>query len=149
MFLHVLGVVALEERVQIDAVLVPVGTTSGFEVLGLGRTRAQHAQVQGQADLHLGTDLSGRLDTHAVGQQEVVRGGHRQANVIVAGSVMAVAVAQPRAAPRLVQGRPLVDAVDLLEQGHRVVREAQGRVAIDPAALVLQGLWEVPVVHGG
>ena len=67
---------------------------------------------------------------------------------VSAGGVNAVAVAEPGAAPRLVQRDPLADAVAECRRDHpRVLGEPARGVAGGPATRVLQRLRQVPVVQ--
>ena len=99
------------------------------------------------------TRLSGarrpdRLGAEAVGDQQVVGGGDGFAGVLPAGGVDAHVVAEVGRAPRLVErgpmGHPVAEAGD---DQPGVVREPLRHVAPGPAAVVLQGLREVPVVQ--
>jgi hypothetical protein len=59
-------------------------------------------------------------------------------------------VADPGRAQRLVERRPVLDAVaERLRDHGRVLAETFRRLALGPAAPVLLGLREVPVVEGG
>ena len=70
--------------------------------------------------------------------------------LLAAGRVDAGGVAEVGRAPRLVVGRPDPDPVaEPLVDDHRVVGEGLGGVAVEPAAAVLEGLRQVPVVERG
>ena len=72
-----------------------------------------------------------------------------QGSVSRAGGVVAEHVAQERDAPRLVVGDPVVDAVaEAAGNDIGVVDEGVHRGAVGPAARVLQGLGQVPMVQG-
>jgi len=61
---------------------------------------------------------------------------------------VALVVAEHGRAPRLVERGPHSSPVlQLVEHDHRVVGEPVGGVAVRPAALVLEGLRQVPVVQ--
>ena len=70
------------------------------------------------------------------------------AGLTTAGCVPSGGVAEERRAPRLVQRRPVRDAVaQRLVHDGRVLGEPQRGVALRPAARVLQRLREIPVVQ--
>ena len=72
------------------------------------------------------------------------------AGSVLAGRVLAGRVPEERGAPRLVERRPVLHAVAETELRDRgVVGEAVRRVAVAPAAVVLERLRQVPVVEGG
>ena len=75
-------------------------------------------------------------------------GAQRRDRVLHAGRVAADGVADEGRHPRLVERRPVLDAVVQPVVDRRgVLGEALGRVALGPAAAVLQRLREVPVVE--
>ncbi|GAA2165038.1 hypothetical protein GCM10010403_48700 [Glycomyces rutgersensis] len=135
------GVLAEEDRVEEDPVRDPVHGLHGlFFAADLGR-------VEHDRD-PLGPDAAQRLDGEAVREVEVVHGRERGGGLGAARRVVAVAVAEVRRAPRLVEGPPGVDAVGEAGADDRgVVAEALGGLALGPAAAVLKGLREVPVVE--
>ncbi|CAM5256229.1 hypothetical protein SGLAM104S_09630 [Streptomyces glaucescens] len=105
-------------------------------------TYAEQAATATQAQIKSGARGRGR-------QVEVVRGAQGRRRFGAAGGVDAGAVAEEGAAPRLVQGDPLLHPVaERLADDLRVLGEAVGGVALRPAARVLQLLRQVPVVEG-
>ena len=149
MLQHVVGVAPTEQGVKVDPILVAIGATNRLEVLLLRSPGAKDTEIQRQTDLDVGTDTAGQANSESVGQQEVVRRRDRFANALTAWSVMTVAVTEPRAAPRFVECRPLIDPVESLEEDPGVIGEAKSGVTVYPTTLILQGLGQVPVVHGG
>ena len=88
------------------------------------------------------------LHDEAVAEQEVVASGETGGGVLPARSVLAPDVAEERRAPRLVERRPGGHAIaEGVVHRHRVVEEAVGGVAGGPAALLLEGLRQIPVVE--
>jgi len=102
-------------------------------------------------------DLAGaRLAQHRYGQsvaeEQVVGGGEGRCPLAGARGVLPARVSREGAAPRLVEGDPPGHPVgQCLGDQSRVVGEPVGGVAVAPAAALLQGLRQVPVVerHGG
>ena len=93
-------------------------------------------------------DLAERGDRQTVREVQVVHRRERLRAVHDPGRVRTRSVAEVRAAPGLVQGRPDGDAVaEPLADDARVVGERLGRVPVRPAALVFEGLRQVPVVQ--
>jgi hypothetical protein len=73
---------------------------------------------------------------------------HRLLRVAVPGRVDAQQVAQHADDPRLVVGAPALHAIaERAPADLGVLREALGGVARQPAAVLLQPLWQVPVVE--
>ena len=144
----VLGVAPLEHAVEEPAVVQPV-RTPGRVVGHLGVVGGMDVgEVEDDAQPVAGVARPHRRDRVAVGQQQVVCRGHRGGRVGDPGRVHAGRVAQVRRAPRLVERRPPAHAVAERVVDHgRVVHEALHGVAVGPAAGVLQGLGEVPVVE--
>jgi hypothetical protein len=103
----------------------------------LARRQVEHdARLAGRA--HFGAQCGHRF---AVGEQQGVRGLQRQAKVSIAGSVQTHPVAEECGHPRLVDREPVLHSG--AERGRdrlRVVAEPPRRVAIGPAAAVLQYL---------
>ncbi len=146
---HPVGVGAVEERAEEDAVEGVVGTADGVEV-GLRRVGRPVDLGRVERDRHLRVAAVLADDGHrgAVGEHQVV--GREQAlhRVAVAGGVGPDGVAEHRGAPRLVERRPVDDAVaERADDVGGVVGEPAGDVAGAPAAPVLEGLREVPVVE--
>ena len=78
----------------------------------------------------------------------VVHRGQRRARLTQPGRMLAGSVADQRGAKRLVERRPMGDAIP--ERGlhrRRVVTEAEGRFAVRPTAALLESLRQVPVVE--
>ena len=95
-----------------------------------------------------GVDGAHRAHRQPVAEQQVVDRAGRQARVALAGRMDAGGVTQQRRAPRLVERRPLADAiVERLEDDGRVVPESVGGVARRPPTGVLERLRQVPVVE--
>ena len=81
-------------------------------------------------------------------EEQVVYGGEGGGRVLAPGSVHAVAVAEVGRAPRLVERGPGRHPVtETLVHGRRVAGEDFRRLAVGPAAPVLQVLRKVPVVE--
>jgi hypothetical protein len=147
---HVVGVGAAEDRVQEEAVELPVDAARGVPIRGIRRVdRVGHGEVEGDAELQplvAGAELARR---EAVGEQEVVAGGQSRGDVLPAGRVLAADIAEERGAPGLVERGPGVDAVaEGVVDDTRVVGETVGGVAVRPTAEVLERLREIPVVEG-
>ncbi len=84
-----------------------------------------------------------------MGQQHVVGGAQGGLCVAQAGGVSADLVAQNADAPRLVVGDPVLDPVAQGGADHAgVLDERLGRGPRRPAAGILEGLWQIPVVKG-
>jgi hypothetical protein len=82
-----------------------------------------------------------------VGEQRVVGGAQRGRPVADAGSLRPERVPEERADPGLVVGDPVADeTVEPVEDEPGVLGETLDDVARRPAALVLQGLRQIPVV---
>ena len=89
-----------------------------------------------------------RIDRGAVGIEHMVHGAGGGAQVAIAGRVDAEQMAEDRDAPRLVDGGGGVQTVaEILGDKRGIVGEPAGDVAVHPAALVLQGAGQVPVVE--
>jgi hypothetical protein len=85
-----------------------------------------------------------------MGQQQVVRGPYRVLKVLLARRMDASVVAQVRRAPGLVKGNPVLDPIpQVLGYQVGIFGESVGRLPARPAALVFQGLGQIPVVEGG
>ena len=93
------------------------------------------------------SDLIARR-SEPVREEQMVRRGERGGGLGAARCVHARAVAEERRAPRLVEGRPEVDAVaERPGDDGRVLGEVRRGVAVRPAAGVLELLREIPVVE--
>jgi hypothetical protein len=104
-------------------------------------------QVQHDAQLAAATVGPQRLQRQAVAEQQVVRHLHRGGTALQARREDAPLVAEHGHHPGLVVGGDGRHAVAQLAHVPGVVDEALHRVAVRPAALVLQGLRQVPVVQ--
>ena len=94
--------------------------------------------------------LADGAGAEAVREVEVVHRGERGGGLRATGRVDAGRVAEVRRAPGLVERGPHRHAVAVgVDDLRGVVGEAQGGVAHGPAAGVLEGLRQVPVVHRG
>jgi hypothetical protein len=112
---------------------------------------AQRVQVERDGELRIvANDPPQFGERESVGEVQVVNRGERIRPVGAARGVRAGAVAEVGGAPRLVEGRPGRDAIaeGLADHG-RVLGEAVRRVAVRPAAGILERLRQVPVVQGG
>jgi hypothetical protein len=81
-------------------------------------------------------------------QQQVMRDLQRRFEIAFAGRVQAPVVAQNRRHPRLVVRDPVVYAI--AQPAHDnvgVFHKGFNCIAVDPAALVLQRLREIPVIQ--
>ena len=70
-----------------------------------------HAEIERDADLGVGDRGAKDRHGHAVREQEVVVRGRGLTDVLDAGRVAARTVAEPRRAPRFVEGDPALDVV--------------------------------------
>jgi len=83
-----------------------------------------------------------------VRQVQVVDGGQHVGQTLQAGGVVAEPVSEQRVDIGLVEDRPMLHAVAEPPSHHaRVICERCGRIAIEPAALLLQRLRQVPMVE--
>ena len=116
----------------------------GGVVAGIAQPAAGH-HAHGDVGAH---GLDGPLGG-AVGQGHVVQGaGHVGVAQLPAGGVQAVAVAQVGGALGLVEGHEAVHAAPEVLRHHAGVALKGGHdVPVEPAALVLQGAGEVPVIQ--
>ena len=108
--------------------------------------------MQAQRDAHLRAGAGGtdHRDRPAVRQQQVVHHLDRGAHVLHARRVAAFGVAEEGGAPGLVVRDPVVHAVAQAPRHERgVVDEGVHGGTLHPAAFVLQGLRQVPVVERG
>ena len=145
-----LRVRAVQHRAVEDAVGQVVDAPGRRQVRRVLRTRPYHRGVEahrdGVAGRHRGAQ---RRSPEPVRQVEMVRGTQGRHRIRTARGVHPGSVPQERAAPRLVERDPLLHAVaERLADDLRVLGEPQRRVALGPAARVLQLLGEVPVVEG-
>ena len=146
---HVRGVAVAEQRAEEDAVREPVGAAGGVDVRGVVRGGLGRMQVERDAELLVRAGLGAHgVDRQAVAEHQVVGGAQRGLAVLDPGRVHADGVAEERGHPRLVERRPVLDAVvQAGVDGGRVLGEVLRGVALRPAALVLEHLREVPVVE--
>ena len=141
---------ALEQRVEIPAVQHTVVDQSGALVLvarggWLDRAQVQNDTHPGRASAHVAAH---HRRGHAVREQQVVGDAWVQGRVGEAGGVGAGGMAEPRHDPGLVVRYPVVHTVaQPVRDDLRVVGEAVDCLAVGPAATVLQGLGQVPVVE--
>jgi hypothetical protein len=118
-------------------------------VLGAVGGRADWRQVQHDAQPAAATVGTQRLQSQAMAQQQVVGDLHGGAPLADARREHAMLVAEHRHHPRLVVGGDGGHAVtESRRHGACIVDEARHGVARRPAAFVLQGLRQVPVVQG-
>mmetsp|Transcript_23370 Transcript_23370/g.55573 ORF Transcript_23370/g.55573 Transcript_23370/m.55573 type:complete len:417 (+) Transcript_23370:247-1497(+) len=147
---HALGVVALEQGLGVPAPAARVGPIGRLDVWRHGRGRHRGREVEHDAELAAGAVGPQCLHGQPVRQQQVV--GHLGGDLAAldAGREIALLVAQRRDDPGLVVRG---DAVEPVAQPRLhmagVVDEAVHRVAVVPAAAVLQALRQVPVVERG
>ena len=145
--LHVRGKAAAVDGVQPPAVDVAVVARGGLDVLGPaggGLAGVHHVDDADAGARRAGTD---GLHAQAVPEQQVVGHGHRDIDVSQARRVPALEIADPGRAARLVDRDPVFDPVPE-DPGHQrgVVGEPFSGLPRRPAAPVLQGLRQVPVV---
>ncbi len=141
------GYCAAQHGVEEEPVVQPVDAARRLVVHGLVGDRVGHREVEADAPLHLVASAE-RVQHQAVAEQQVVRGDQAHRTFLTARSVHAGGVAEEGRAPRLVERRPHRDAVaEHVVHGRRQVGEAVRRVAVGPAAGVLEGLGQVPVVE--
>jgi hypothetical protein len=140
---QVVGVGAAQHRVQEPAVEVAV--VDPRRVLVAGRRRVHRREVERDPDAP-----GQRRHGQPVREQQVVADGQRGRPVAQPGREAALCVAGEGHHPRLVVRDPgRHEVAELARHVVRVVGEALRRVAVGPAARVLQGLREVPVVERG
>jgi hypothetical protein len=145
---HVGRVPATVERVEPPAVRVPVGAHGGGNIGRVVGLRLARAQVQdGSNTARQRHSRAERLGREAVTEQQVVRCGDREAQILDAGRHGALEMTNPRRAQRLVQGEPVGDTVaETCADNGRELRECVRGLARRPTAAVLQSLREVPVI---
>src|SRR5690606_36849868 len=113
---------------------------------GIGR-RVVTFEVEHDTDLPVRTALANDWHSAAMRDEDVVRDLQRRWQMLQPGGMLAAFVAQNRHAPRLVEGRPVLDTVAKSADRHICIADKRVvRAPIRPAALVLQRLWQVPVV---
>jgi len=146
---HVVGVAAAEQRVEEQPVVEAVDAPGGVGVARVVRGRGDRVEVEVDAEPGAGVQGPHRRGRAAVGQQQVVDGPRGRGRVLDPGRVHASGVAQEGRAPGLVQGRPVAHPVGQgpVDRG-RVLGEAVDHLAAGPAAGVLEGLGQIPVVEG-
>ena len=106
--------------------------------------------VKNDAHLCFWRNAAGRLHRQAVAQEQVVRCGERRLRILNPRRHTAVQIPEPRRAERLVQCRPVRDAITkCAEHDAGVLSKGKSGVACGPAAAVLQLLWQVPVIERG
>lgn len=143
---HVLRIAAAQHRVEEEPVVDAVELAGRFAVGRGVAVRDGRGEVQGQRELVLRPGERARRQ--AVREQQVVGRDERRVVVLDARGVHAAAVAEERGAERLVDRRPVAHAVaECAVDDRRVVGEPGSRVTLRPAAGVLQGLRQVPVVE--
>ncbi len=136
-------------RVEPPAVDVAVLSAGRLDVLVAVGGRVHRGEVVDDADLGVGSGGADRLRGQAVAQQQVVRGTDGGRQIGPARGHLAFEVADPGRAGRLVEGGPVGDAVaEAFGHDRGVGGEVLGRLALGPAAAVLEGLGQVPVVEG-
>ena len=145
-----LRVAAVEQRLEEDAVVPRL-----VQRRGIGRLRGHRPddrQVQGDPGVgRPGPRRTQRAQRLPVRQQQVVVGRDGLGGVADTGRVPPVPVADRRDHPRLVQRDPLAHPVaERVARDGRELGEPVRAVPARPAARVLQGLRQVPVVqrHG-
>ena len=141
---------AVQDRAVEDAVGEVVDLLRGGQVGGALREGPYHRRVEADGHRVAGRHRRAqRRGAQAVRQVQMVGGAQRGRRVGAAGGVHAGAVAEEGAAPGLVERDPVLHAVaERLADDLRVLGETVRRVALRPAARVLQLLGEVPVVEG-
>ena len=147
---HVVRVAAAQQRVEEEAIGQAVGAARRVEVCRVVARRLDRAHAERDAEGAVGVALRAHgLDRAPVAEHEVVGGAQRRLRVLQPGRMPAGGVADECRDPRLVQGRPVPDAVvqALVDRGG-VLGEAFRRIAQRPTALVLEHLRKVPVIEG-
>jgi len=146
---HVVRVPAPQQRLIPEAVDDAVHPPYCVQVLGPLPCRHDRIRVDGDADLRVGSHhRPQRIHGQAVTEQQVVRGANRRPRLSATRGMDAGAVAQHGCAPRFVDRGPAAHPIAQCgtdESG--VGGEAQGGVASRPAAGILEGLRQVPVVE--
>ena len=133
-----------QDRVQEPAVLVGVHALRG----GLVARAVRAHRVEVERDPDRRARRAQRVDRQPVREQQMVRDAERRRPVADARRLAADGVSEDRHHPRLVVRDPALDDVaELGRHVRRVVGEAQRGVTHRPAAGLLAGLREVPVVE--
>src|SRR5690606_26124969 len=90
------------------------------------------------------------VDGGAMGEKHVVHGTGSSAQVAIAGRVNAEEMTEEGHAPGLVDGRGGLEAIAefLADQGG-IVGEPAGNIPVHPAAAILQGGRQIPMVERG
>ena len=139
---------AAQHRFEKQAVHVRVGAARRIAVLGRVARRMLGLQVQHDADVPFALGAVG-LDGRAVGAEQVVRDARPGGHVAVSRREGAVHVAAVHDDPRLVDRRPQRHAVSERAEHHAgIIGEPVGHVTVEPAAVVVEGGGEVPVIEG-
>ena len=143
-------VLAQQQRLQKPAVELAVSAPGRRAVFGILGGRVGRTEVQHDAQLRPRHDASHGLYSLSVAQQQVVGSAQGGAAVLQAGGVLPQLIAQDAAAPGFVQRR-VADHPFAQPRGHGagVLGKAVRGVAVVPAAHVLKGLRQVPVVERG
>ena len=123
---ELVGVAAQEERVEVVPVHVRVGAAGGREVFGVLGRGVLGLEVQHDPDGGPRRDRPIGLDGGPVGAQQIVRDERRLEDAAVAGRERPREIPRVRDDPRLVQGRPRLDAVVESPVGDRRVRARLG-----------------------
>ena len=145
---HVLRVGPAEHRVEDPAVPEPVLAPERSEVCRRVRLRVERDEVDRDPHARAAGLAAEHVRREAVGEENVVSRRERVRVALSAGGVLAGPVAEPADDPRLALGDPVAHAVAEPGRDHLdVLGERLGRVAYGPAAAVLEGLREVPVVE--
>ena len=145
---HVVRVAPTQDRVEEEARAEAVGLAGRGRVGRVVGGRVRGPRVEDDPDLARRAVAPQHLDGEAVREEDVVDRSGAVADVGAAGGVDARDIPEPRRAERLVVGCPVLNAVaEPAGDGLDVGDEGVGRVADRPAAGVLEGLRQVPVVE--
>ncbi len=136
------------DRLDEPAVEEGVLGGGGRDVGRIVARRVLGTEVQDDSDLGVGHPVTQPLDGQAVTEEQVVGGGEAVGDRSPAGRHEPRGVAEVARAVRLVERRPVLDAV-AEGGGHDVgvLGEVERRRPLRPAALVLEHLRQVPVIQ--
>src|SRR5438067_369647 len=136
-------------RIEKEAIVHAVPFPGRLRVLRAIPIRQRRREVQRQRELLIGCGRRAqRCQRRPVRQQLVVRGDERGRRIDVAGGMDTAAVAEESRTEWFIDRGPLPDAVSerpvySLRVRHEILDELTGT----PATVVLERLWQVPVIQ--
>ena len=147
-----LGIAGMDDRIGEQPVLNQIDTRGRRPiligvVLGPGRDEIEH---DAESVVLPWSCLPHRPDRRVVGQHQVMSHHKRSRGVGDPRGMLPRAVPEEGDAPGLVERHPGVDHVTEGVLGYAgVLGKPVNRLGVEPAAPVLQGLWQIPVIEGG